>query len=146
MDTPDTTHPDPVHGAWHNFGERLTPMRNAAAAGQRPATSTPLPLDTTQRVRIKDRHLLRTLREAAHLSQSDLADRAGIGRQAVGHWETGRTTRLSPGTARLVAEALGVKPKLLFAKDGGTSHAGPGRRGATGLGAPAACAHPTTAT
>lgn len=51
--------------------------------------------------------LIRSLREAANLSQRDLALKLKVDETAVSHWETGKS---APKRARLaqVAKALGV--------------------------------------
>ena len=50
---------------------------------------------------------LRTLRESAGLSIQQLAERAGISRQAVQHLETGKRTNPAIDTVRKLAKALG---------------------------------------
>lgn len=58
---------------------------------------------------------LRRYREAAGLSQMELADRAGVSRQLVGAAEAGRNTpRVDAGLA--LADALGVTVEELFAR------------------------------
>lgn len=49
---------------------------------------------------------LRRLREAASLTQEELAERAGLTAQAVGALETGKRRRPYPATVRAIAEAL----------------------------------------
>jgi predicted ATPase/DNA-binding XRE family transcriptional regulator len=51
---------------------------------------------------------LRRLREAAALTQQELAERAGLTGQAVGALETGRRRRPYPATIRALADALGL--------------------------------------
>ncbi len=59
---------------------------------------------------------LKTLRERAHLSQMDLAFKAGVSQNMVGYIESGkRTPTLS--TLLKMCEALGVSPASLFTKD-----------------------------
>lgn len=52
--------------------------------------------------------LLRRLREAAGLTQAELAERAGISEKAVGALESGRRQRPYPSTVRALADALGL--------------------------------------
>jgi transcriptional regulator with XRE-family HTH domain len=65
------------------------------------------------RSRLKLRHDLpppercKELREAAGLSQQDIADAVGVTRQAVGHWETGFRRPGGPALGRYM-EALRV--------------------------------------
>lgn len=51
---------------------------------------------------------LRRLREAAALTQEELAERAGLTAQAVGALETGKRRRPYPATVRAIADALGL--------------------------------------
>jgi predicted ATPase/DNA-binding XRE family transcriptional regulator len=51
---------------------------------------------------------LRRLREAAALTQEELAERAGLTAQAVGALETGKRRRPYPTTVRAIADALGL--------------------------------------
>ncbi|HUG13861.1 MAG TPA: tetratricopeptide repeat protein [Thermomicrobiales bacterium] len=51
---------------------------------------------------------LRRLREAAGLTQEDLAERAGLSVKAIGALETGRRQRPYPHTVRALADALGL--------------------------------------
>lgn len=51
---------------------------------------------------------LRALREAAGLTIQQLAERAGISRQAVQHIETGKRTNPSIETMRSICKALGA--------------------------------------
>ena len=53
---------------------------------------------------------LRRLREAATLTQEELAERAGLTAQAVGALETGKRRRPYPTTVRALADALGLSP------------------------------------
>ncbi len=51
---------------------------------------------------------LRRLREAAALTQEELAERAGLTAQAVGALETGKRRRPYPATVRAISDALGL--------------------------------------
>ena len=51
---------------------------------------------------------LRRLREAAGLSQEELAERAGLSSHAVSALERGTRTRPYPHTVRALADALGA--------------------------------------
>jgi transcriptional regulator with XRE-family HTH domain len=51
--------------------------------------------------------LLRQLREAAGLTQEELAERAGLTSYAIGSLERGRRQRPYPHTVRSLADALG---------------------------------------
>jgi len=53
---------------------------------------------------------LRRLREAASLTQEELAERAGLTAQAVGALETGKRRRPYPATVRAISDALGLSP------------------------------------
>ncbi len=61
----------------------------------------------TQSVTRFDGGALRRLREQRHLSLGDIAEKIGVSRATVGHWETGRN---APGwdVAVQLADALGV--------------------------------------
>ena len=55
---------------------------------------------------------LRNARERAGLTQEQLADKAGISRQALGALERGAAPMWR--TAKLLAEVLGIEPEELF--------------------------------
>jgi len=63
---------------------------------------------------------LRHLRELAALTQSELAEKAGLTRAAMGRIETG-VVNPRPSTIRRIADALGVRPQDLM--DPETVHA-----------------------
>jgi transcriptional regulator with XRE-family HTH domain len=54
---------------------------------------------------------LRFVREAAFMSQAELAERSGVAQPTISHLEQGRAARF--GTARKLAKALGVTPTAL---------------------------------
>ncbi len=56
---------------------------------------------------------LKQLRQAALLTQQELADRIGVPYQRVGEWERGTSTP-RPGNQRKLCEALGVTPAELL--------------------------------
>lgn len=61
---------------------------------------------------------IKLLREAKGLSQQDLADRLGITRGAVVHWETGRTKNIKNETMLELVHILGTDQEyLLFGPD-----------------------------
>lgn len=66
---------------------------------------------------------LRELRQAAGLTQQQLADRAGLHRVHVAHLETGgrRPDRLNLDTARRLADALGVGLEALLSGPDGSA-------------------------
>lgn len=74
--------------------------------------------------------LLRRWREAAGLTQAELAERAGISDKAIGALESGRRQRPYPSTIRALADALGLseeqRAELLAAVP---SRSGPPRQG-----------------
>lgn len=55
---------------------------------------------------------LRETRKRAMLSQAELAERAGVSRDAIVRLETGKR-RAQPATGRKLAAALGVEPREL---------------------------------
>lgn len=57
-------------------------------------------------------HKLRSLREAAGLTQRELAERAGVKESTLRSWELGER-RPKPAGEAAVAEALGVSPNAL---------------------------------
>ncbi|HRD64248.1 MAG TPA: helix-turn-helix transcriptional regulator, partial [Nocardioides sp.] len=59
--------------------------------------------------------LLRRQREAAGLTQAELADRAGLGVRTVSNLERGVNSSPYPSTVRLLAEALELAPVELDA-------------------------------
>ena len=62
---------------------------------------------------------LRALRKERKISQGALAAQLGISQQAVGKWETGRSTP-DPGTLRKIADLFGVSADgLLGHRQGG---------------------------
>lgn len=60
---------------------------------------------------------LRQLRQAAGLTQAELARRATIGQYVISDLETGRTRTPSLDTARKLARALNVKIEDLIAEE-----------------------------
>lgn len=58
---------------------------------------------------------LRQLREAAYMTQSDLAERAGVAARSVHEIESGRRERVLAKTVMLLAEALGMSVEELLA-------------------------------
>src|SRR5262245_27425572 len=69
---------------------------------------------------------LKELREGAGLTQTELADKAGLSQRAVSHWEQGLR---EPVLSNLVAlsEALGVDCTAFLEAPAGRPPAGPGR-------------------
>jgi transcriptional regulator with XRE-family HTH domain len=69
---------------------------------------------------------LRELRERAGLTQEQLADRAGVKRDAVARWESGRR---EPGWSSVLAlaDALGVTPDAFTQEPASRSQPRPGR-------------------
>lgn len=59
---------------------------------------------------------LRALRKERKISQGALAAQLGISQQAVGKWETGRSTP-DPGTLRKIADLFGVSADGLLGRD-----------------------------
>jgi transcriptional regulator with XRE-family HTH domain len=60
-----------------------------------------------------DGEKVRTARERAFFSKSELADRAGLNRNTIGRIEEVRATEVYPRTIRKIAEALSVDPASL---------------------------------
>ena len=60
-----------------------------------------------------DGEKVRTARERAFFSKSELADRAGLNRNTIGRIEEVRATEVYPRTIRKIAEALAVDPASL---------------------------------
>lgn len=60
---------------------------------------------------------LRAARERVGMSQQELADKLGVKRQDVGHWESGRHLPRLP-VARRLAQVLGVTLESLFDEEG----------------------------
>ena len=56
---------------------------------------------------------LTSLREITGWSQAELARRSGVGQGAISEYEAGKNTRVRPGTARKLADALGVPPQAI---------------------------------
>ena len=56
---------------------------------------------------------LRELRERRVLSQGQLAERAGVGRNTINRLEGGRLKKARPSTLQKIAGALGVNPEEL---------------------------------
>ncbi len=57
---------------------------------------------------------LRELREAADLSQEELANQVGVRQATISEQETGRSRRISYDLIERLADALGVEPGDLF--------------------------------
>jgi putative transcriptional regulator len=57
---------------------------------------------------------LRAARETAGLTQSELADRAGVRQATISELETGKTRRVDLDILERLADALGVEPKDLI--------------------------------
>ena len=60
---------------------------------------------------------LRALREAAGLTQAELATRAGTRRATVSDLETGKSGRITLELLDRLAKVLGVRPGDLFGRD-----------------------------
>jgi transcriptional regulator with XRE-family HTH domain len=73
--------------------------------------------------------LLRRYRQAAALSQEELAERAGLSVDAVGTLERGRRTLPRPDTVTLLVKALGLSPEAWRPGRGGPSHTSRRRSG-----------------
>ena len=58
-------------------------------------------------------NILKTLREAHHLTQEDLAERVMVSRQAVSRWENGET-QPSTDTLRLLSKEFNVSINTLL--------------------------------
>ena len=63
---------------------------------------------------------LRSLRERLHLSQSDLAQRAGLSYRTIHDLELGKRAKAQEKTLLLLAEALGISVSDLVGNDSGT--------------------------
>ena len=59
---------------------------------------------------------LRAVRERAPMTQAELAEKAGVSRQAIVALERGYSEP-HPTTTRKLAKALGVEPPALYAED-----------------------------
>lgn len=57
---------------------------------------------------------IKTLRQAKGLSQQELADRLGITKGAVMHWETGRTKNIRNETMLKLVRILGTDQEFLL--------------------------------
>ena len=57
---------------------------------------------------------IRDIREAAKISQDELAERSGVSRQTISAIETGRATSVTTGTLEAIAKALGVSVSVFF--------------------------------
>jgi transcriptional regulator with XRE-family HTH domain len=57
---------------------------------------------------------IRTLRQAKGLSQQELADRLGVTKGAVMHWETGRTKNIRNETMLELVRVLGTDQEFLL--------------------------------
>lgn len=85
---------------------RLTrAMKETAGSG--PAASPPILVEETAKA-------LRELRQAAHLSQRALAERAGVSEALISHLETGRKRFPRAAIRERVAQALNVEEAELF--------------------------------
>lgn len=60
---------------------------------------------------------LRAVRERAPLTQTELAERSGVSRQAIVALERGYSEP-QPRTTRALAKALGVEPSVLYGEGG----------------------------
>jgi transcriptional regulator with XRE-family HTH domain len=60
-----------------------------------------------------DGEKVRSARERAFLSKSELADKAGLNRNTIGRIEETHATEVYPRTIRKLAEALSVDPASL---------------------------------
>lgn len=65
-------------------------------------------------MRLKDAAMLRQYMEFKRLTIRELAHKAGVSHSTVGHLYSGRRRNARPNTARLIEEALGAPPGLLF--------------------------------
>lgn len=71
--------------------------------------------EVIQKRRIKHMiYKIREIREEQHISQSELAEKAGISRSILGGLETGREIQTTTKTLLKIADALGVSIKDLF--------------------------------
>ncbi len=57
---------------------------------------------------------IRDIREAAKISQDELAERSGVSRQTISAIETGRATSVTTGTLEAIAKALNVSVSVFF--------------------------------
>lgn len=66
---------------------------------------------------------LRRCREAAPMTQEELAAASGVGRVTIARLETGQS-EARPSTTRALAKALGVKAAVLMSEEGRDDDAG----------------------
>lgn len=98
----------------------LVEISNAAEAANFPLGPEARNLAARLRYRLRDAiasgrdGTLRQAREAAGLTQTELAQRAGIGRATVERIEAGRSPRANLSTRRVLADALGVSVEQLW--------------------------------
>jgi transcriptional regulator with XRE-family HTH domain len=60
---------------------------------------------------------LRDAREAAGLTQAELADRAGVRQATISDIETGKSTRIDLPILDAICDVLGVEPRELLTRD-----------------------------
>lgn len=60
---------------------------------------------------------LRGIREAAHMTQQELADKSGVSRATIANIEIGKQVNIMTGTLLNLADALGVEAKDLLFKE-----------------------------
>lgn len=60
---------------------------------------------------------LREIREAAHMTQQELADRSGVSRATIANIEIGKQVNIMTGTLLNLADALGVEAKDILFKE-----------------------------
>ena len=60
---------------------------------------------------------LREIREAARMTQQELADKSGVSRATIANIEIGKQVNIMTGTLLNLADALGVEAKDLLFKE-----------------------------
>lgn len=60
---------------------------------------------------------LREIREAAHMTQQELADKSGVSRATIANIEIGKQVNIMTGTLLNLADALGVEAKDILFKE-----------------------------